>query len=90
MAATSLPVKMTCMCIRTVVGGTLPTGTYLPTYLGKINDIFFVFYFIGDTTILEEDAASHEPRTSTSSRVRRDNHHSLFIIISSSHINGLP
>lgn len=47
--------------------------------------IFFIFYFIGDTTILEEDAASHEPRTSTSSRVRRDNHQSSFIIISSSH-----
>lgn len=30
MAATSLPVQMTCMCIRTLLC-TLPTGTYLPT-----------------------------------------------------------
>jgi len=32
MAATSLPVKMTCMCTLLY---TLPTGTYLPTYLGN-------------------------------------------------------
>lgn len=30
MAVTSLPVKMTCMCIRTLLY-TLPIGTYLPT-----------------------------------------------------------